>query len=77
MTPHRGLDSAPDLPSGRCQSGERITGTLGSLEALKGFNPFWGEAAVGGGVRDLLGNSNDILSDILAAGALREEKAGW
>lgn len=44
------------------------------LEA-RDFNPFLkGEGA--GRIRDLLGNSDDILSDILAAGALRGEKAG-
>lgn len=44
------------------------------LEAQEGFDPFSEE--VGRGLRDLLGNSNDILSDVLVAGALRVEKQG-
>lgn len=65
----------PQRPQLNPSPGRRIRRCQARLEAREDFNPFLreeGEVRV----RDLLGDSDDILSDILAAGALRGEKAG-
>lgn len=64
----------PGMPIGRPQLQPSPASGRARLEARQGSNRFLG--VVGGAVRDLLGNSNDILGDILVAGALRGEQAG-
>ena len=74
MPPERPrLNSSPVLRS-PCSS-EREAQAVPAMSTSSGrYRTPFGE--VGRGVRDLLGNANDILGDVLAAGALRAEKAG-